>query len=239
MGQKDLLIQKSTITQSQDLQMVHDNIGRLLSNAEILVALNNVKNKNFPPPGFKYRFNFYKIRDVNDWNIDELRKALCQKIYLTKMSFEDYIKDYCQNDPNKFKYNKKFGKKELFNHLNYLGSFVCDKDKELFKEILNIFEPKPSKIDKIYGDLKKVESKTPFNLRDVCHYGPGLSHYNECRKEIASKKALENQTVDCEFNIDQENNSDVNMNNYKRYAEFEKNRILYNESMKYLISYCS
>lgn len=229
---KNLTIQKETIIQSQDYQMVYDNIGRLLSNAELLVLLNNKTNKNFPPSGFKFRFNFYKIRDINDWNIDELRKALCQKIKLTKMSFEDYIIDYCQKDPNKFNYNKKLGKKELFDYINYMSNFVCDKDKEIFKEIKNIFEPKFSKLDEIYDEIKKVKSQTPFNLRDVCHFGPGLSHYNNCRKELANQKALESSGVDCEINIDQESNDDINMKDYKNYAKQEKNRILYDENLK-------
>ena len=108
------MIQKDITNQSQDLQMVHDNIGRLISNAEILVALNNINNKQFPPKGFKFRFNFYKDKNIKDWNIDELRRALCQKIYLTKMSFDDYIKEYCHNNPNEFNYDKKFDKNELF-----------------------------------------------------------------------------------------------------------------------------
>ena len=91
---KTKTIQKQIVIQSQDLQMVTDNIGRMISNAEILVFLNNKNNKAFPPKGFKFRFNFFKYRNINEWNINDLRRALCQKINLTKMSFNDYIKEH-------------------------------------------------------------------------------------------------------------------------------------------------
>lgn len=230
---KTKTIQKQIVIQSQDLQMVTDNIGRMISNAEILVFLNNKNNKAFPPKGFKFRFNFFKYRNINEWNINDLRRALCQKINLTKMSFNDYIKEYCNNDSNRFNYDKNFGKKEMLDYIDYLTEFVCDYDKQILMEIKNIFEPKRSNnFDKIYNDTKKIKSNIPFNLRDVCHYGPGLSYYNECRKNIATKKALDEGKVTSSFPIDKENYEDEDMLNFKEYSENERNRILYNESLK-------
>ena len=118
------------------------------------------------------------------------------------MSFNDYIKEYCNNDSNRFNYDKNFGKKEMLDYIDYLTEFVCDYDKQILMEIKNIFEPKRSNnFDKIYNETKKIKSNIPFNLRDVCHYGPGLSYYNECRKNIATKKALEEgkRTDDIEY----------------------------------------
>ena len=58
------------------------------------------------------------------------------------------------------------------------------------------------------------------------------SYYNECRKNIATKKALEEGKVTSSFPIDKENYEDEDMLNFKEYSENERNRILYNESLK-------
>lgn len=221
-GSQNLLVNKQSVIQAQDLALLNDNFGRALASLECYA--NRYSGKNLSKI-----FDYYNMFNLgNTQNLKELEKKALIQIQIFKLAYEDYVNKY-----NFYNVPENINIGEIISLIKQWKNYIS-KDKEfMYQGMINIISSlNNNAFEQNYKSYSEQCKDAKMDPKKIASFAPGVYYYNKQRCDEAKNEFLEQGKIISKLIINESYKNDkkaeeleqhisINNHNYKEQEEYK------------------